>query len=328
MAQFGRRRFLSASSTLLAAQLVHAQQSGRVYKVGVVFGGGPEAVDPFRSALVQQLARHGFEDARNLRIDLVATGFVDPSASRDHVRKLLAVEPDVLVAWSTFATDVVRNETKSVPVVFTWVADPIAAGFVESYAKPGGNITGVSNRYGDMFVKRLELAVELLPGIKRVAILNTESRLFPLLAPRLQNAAAQARVELLEVPGGNSWDAMIEQAVSGSAGAALPHYTFAGYSMDAGELVIRKAGEHRLPVVFTGAELVEAGGLISYGTRLVDDARRCADQVARLLKGANPAALAVDQASTFELAVNLRTAKALGVVVPQSILVRADRVVE
>ncbi|MEK6246195.1 MAG: ABC transporter substrate-binding protein [Pseudomonadota bacterium] len=329
---FWRRRFLLATGSLLAARLVHAQQQGRNYRVGALFVGGAAATELYRSALRDRLATHGFVEGRNLKIDAQgAAGMFHED--RNVVREMVAAKPDAIFTCSTGATEAAQAATKSVPIVFVWVDDPVATGLVKSYARPGGNVTGVTNRFGELLVKRLELARELVPRAKRVAVvggtLAMQGKEFEAIAPALRKAAAHLGVELLEIPprGIGIGDDAIARARKAGAEVLLPFAVFSD-QLVAGEQVVQLTNQLRIPTIFADAEMVERGGLISYGTNLVDDVRRGADQLARVLKGAKPAELPVDQAARFEMVVNLKTAKDLGIRIPQSVLVRADRVIE
>ena len=316
-----RREFLvTISSTLLVAP-AFAQQSSRVYTVGVLFGGAKASMPTYRAALVERLAAHGFVEPRNLHIEARASH----GGWSNTARELVALKPDALLTCTTIATQDAKGVAGTIPIVFTWVADPVAAKLVQSYARPGGNITGVSNRYAELLAKRLELARELVPAAKRVAITGVGYP--PYLLP-LRRAAEKLDIELVELPA-YDWEASVEQAKAAGAEAIIPLIGFTVYGLGlSGKAVVKAAREHRIPVIFAGAEMVDAGGLISYGTNLVDDIRRAADILARVLKGADPATIPVDQAAHFELVVNLKTAKAIGIKIPQSILLRADRVIE
>jgi len=331
MGQVGRRHFLIATGALLAAPRTgRAQQPGRTYRVVALFGGVTDGIQLYRSALSERLSTHGFVEGRNLRIELRAGrfGYVGGGDPRSD---LLAVKPDAIFTLFLGATESAQSVTRTVPIVFAWVAAPVASGIVQSYARPGGNITGVSNRFGDLLVKRLELARDLLPSVKRVAVLYTLGPRYTLLSPPLRRAAAQLGIDLIELDlaVALTWVNGVERAVSEGAQVIIPFFAFypAGWGA-VGKQVVRTATKLGVPVIFADAEMVEAGGLMSYGTNLVDDVRRGADLLARVLKGEKPANLPVDQAARFELAVNLKTAKALGIAIPTSIMLRADRVIE
>ncbi len=283
----------------------------------------------YRTALRERLASHGFVEGRNLHIDARGAGYFHED--RDTVRAMVAAKADAIFTCSAGATEAALAATKSVPIVFTWVGDPVASGIVKSYAKPGGNVTGVSTRFQELTIKRLELAHELLPRAKRVAVVwftagYTGSEVFAGIAPDLRRTAAQLGIELLEIEA-KGWDAVFNEVVKAGAEAVLPFAWF-GDSPVSGEVVVRHANRLRIPTVFADAEMVDRGGLISWGTNLVDDLRRGADLLARVLKGAKPADLPVDQAARFEMVLNLKTAKAIGLAIPQTVLLRADRVIE
>lgn len=320
-----RRTFLLVAGGLLVTPVI-AQESSRIYTVGVLFGGGEEPMAMYRAGLVERLAKHGFVEHRNLRLEARTGGTGD---DRARVRELVALKPDALMTCLTRGTLAAKEVAASIPIVFAWVADPVAAGFVQSYARPGGNISGVTSRYGELLIKRLELARELLPQARRIAVISDSPGAYPPFAPRLQQAAAQLGVELMERNIFFDWGTSVEEVKAAGADALVPFQMFVATGMRmSGEAVVAASLKHRMPVIFSGVEMVEAGGLMSYGTNLVEDVRRAADILARVLKGANPATIPVDQASRFELVVNLKTAKALGLTIPRSILLRADRVIE
>lgn len=323
MAQVDRRDFLLAAGGLLVAP-AFARQSSRVYTVGVLFGGAEESMAIYRAALVKRLAKHGFVEHRNLRIEARTSHF----GFSNTVRELVALKPDALLSCTTIGTLDAKGAAGSTPIVFAWVPDPTAAEFVHSYARPGGNITGVTNRFGELLIKRLELAREMFPTARRVAVSGFPVGEYGRLVAPLRRAAETLGVELVEFPP-YDWGACVEQAKAAGAAALIPIIQFTANGLHvSGEAVIKAAFEHRVPVIFAGAEMVEAGGLVSYGTNLVDDIRRAADLLARVLKGADPATIPVDQAARFELVVNLKTAKAIGITIPRSIVLRADRVIE
>lgn len=323
-----RRDFLLATGALLATPLARAQLPGRKYRVGVLLASGP-GMERYRDALRERLASHGFVEGRNLHID--ARGSAGTfSDDREYIRAIVAAKADAVFTFSANATEAATAASKSVPIVFAWVPDPVLSGIVKSYARPGGNATGVSSRFGELLHKRLELARELLPKAKRVAVVgNTYVDTFTALAPELRKTAAQLGIELLELVSGHrgGWDMALNGAINAGAEALVPFAWFAD-SPVTGDRIVEMSNRLRIPAIFADAEMVDRGGLISWGTNLVDDVRRGADMLARVLKGAKPADLPVDQAARFEMVVNLRTAKAIGLAVPQAVLLRADRVIE
>lgn len=313
-----------------------ARQPGRQYRVGALFGGGQEGMRRYTAALSGRLSRLGFIQNRNLLIDVSPTGAFTGSFQQEEalsaVRKLLEHGPDALFTCLTLTTRAAQKATQRVPIVFAWVSDPIATGLVRSYSHPGGNSTGVTNRFGELLIKRLELARELVPGIRRIAVIGYGTLGGPMgyetFVRPLRSAASRAGIALLEFVE-RPWVELVEQAANKGASAVIPVTVFAAEGDRlGGELVIGKARERRLPVIFGGAEMVEAGGLMSYGTNIVDDLRRGADLLARVLRGARAADIPVDQAARFELVVNLSAAKAIGLKIPPSIIVRADRIIQ
>lgn len=335
MSQIERRQFLIAAGGVLAAPFFARAQhrrDGRPFRVGVLFGAGGKSMQRYLSAFSERLARLGFVQGENLHIDVSPAGaFTGASVPRDVVRTFLEKRPDAFFTCLTSITAAAAQVTQSVPIVFAWVPDPVAAGLVKSLAHPGGNVTGVTNRFAELLLKRLELARELVPDLKRVAFIGYgeigDAMYEPSVRP-LRRAAAQFGIEVLEFVA-RPWVHLYQQAADEGAGAVIPVGVFVPYGdRFSGELVIESAQKRHVPVIFAGVEMVEAGGLISYGTNLIDDLRRGADLLAKVLRGVKPSDIPVDQAARFELAVNLKTAKASGITIPRSILLRADRVIE
>lgn len=313
---------------MLPAARAFSQPAPRKYRVAVLTSVPKTYNAPYLAALRDRLAARGFADGKNLSID---THIV---ASFEVTRRLvdqLEPKPDAIVALSTRLVEGAQAATRSIPIVFAWVADPVLSGIVKNYSRPGGNATGVSNRFIDLAVKRLEFLRELLPKARSVALAG------PMLEPEVELAVGRLRevsqelgFELREINATvHAAVSAIRDAILNGAEAVMPLdvYSWSGRRIT-GEQIVTLMAEHRVPAIFAESELVDAGGLISYGTDLLEDVRRSADMLAAVLKGAKPAELPVDQASRFELAVNLKTARAIGVRVPPSILARADRVIE
>jgi len=324
-----RRAFALGLPAMAAAMSLaaYAQQPGRTYRIGALLGGGREAMQRYRAALVERLATHGFVEGRNLEIDARgSTGVFHED--REVAREFAAAKRDAIFACETRATQAAQAATKAIPIVFAWVAEPVGSGIVKSYASPGGNITGVTNRFGELFVKRLELLRELLPKAKRVAVLHyaADSLYRDVVAPSLRKAATQLDVELVEI-GQAQWAAAIESAAKDGVEAVLPADTFVGTRIS-GEQVVETTNRLRLPTVFANSNMVEAGGLVSIGTNLENDIRRAGDLLARVLAGAKAGRQPVDLATQFELVLNLKTARNIGLAVSQSVYLRAHRVIE
>jgi putative tryptophan/tyrosine transport system substrate-binding protein len=283
----------------------------------------------YHDALHDRLAQRGFVQGKNLSID--ARGSAGTLGDdREHVRAMVAGGADAIFTFSSRATEAALAATQSVPIVFAWVPDPVVSGIVATYARPGGNVTGVSSRFGEFVHKRLELVRDLLPNAKRVAVVGQAyTGEFAAIAPELRKTSARLKLELLELVTADraGWHGLLDRAHSAGADALVPFAWFADSPVTGG-IVVDFASRHRIATVFADAESVEWGGLISWGTSLVDDVRRGAEMLARVLTGTRPADLPVDQAARFEMVVNLKTAKSIGLVLPQSVRLRADRVIE
>jgi len=323
MSRICRRRFVLAAGALLIMRRAVAQQAGRVYRVGVLFDGGSSTWGPYHEALRERLAAQGFVEGRNLQtIWRGGTGY--RHEDREAARALVAARPDAILSFSSSMTQAVQWATNTVPIVFANVGDPIADGIVKSYARPGGNVTGVSSRERQLLAKRFELLRELLPKAKRIAYVRP-----PFSDPATTASEALAR----DIAARLGFELIVSDGVGqlGDLEAKRPEamlvYFVLGTRLTT-ENLIATAARLRIPTVFADAESVTLGGLAAYGTDPIANTRLAADLLTRVLKGATPAEIPVDQAARFELVVNMKTAKAIGLTIPQSILLRADRVIE
>ncbi len=318
-----------AAGALLAAVPVRAQQIGRTYRVGILSPLSGLAGGPYLAALREQLAKHGFVEGRNLTID-VRTPSLGHASGVAAAQELVALNPDAIFPCGTALTRAAQEVTAAVPVVFTWVADPLFSGIVKDLSRPGGNTTGVTNRNFELTGKRLEILRELLPSARRVAAVAGVFDLVVETSVGFARTAARAlEVELVRIEAGMEWPTVVPAAARAKADAMLLLTPFAFFGMRfTMEGLVGQALEHRLPAIYMDSETVVAGGLISYATNLADDMRRGADRLVSVLRGEKPGDLAVDQASRFELAINIKTARAMGLKVPQSLVLRADRVIE
>lgn len=297
----------------------------------LVLHSAPIPSGPYHKALKERLAIHGLVEGKNLILDaplLTSTGF---DYMRQDLAKMLKQMPDALFTFTPRITDSALAEAPSVPLVFVWVDDPVKAGLVKDYARPGGKATGVTNRFAEVAGKRLELLRELAPAIRRLAVVG------PLYQPEGQAALATIRpvarrlaFDVIEIGAyAGQLTLEIQRAIRNGAEAVLPLYVFSMFGYQGvGEEVVRLCATHRIPAIFSELEMVEAGGLVSYGTSLVEDVRRGADMLAKILRGTEPAEIPIDQASQFELAVNLRTARQMKIRMPPTVLARASRVIE
>jgi putative ABC transport system substrate-binding protein len=327
-----RREFIGLLGGMAAAWplAAHAQQPERMRRFGVLM---PAAADDAEfqarvGAFLQALALLGWTIGRNVRID---TRWATANAAeiRRHAAELAALAPDIILAFGASAVAALLQATRTVPIVFPVAVDPVGAGFVDSLARPGGNATGFMNYEYSMGGKWLELLKQIAAGVTRVAVLRdpTQGGGTSMFAA-IQTAAPSLRVEVNPV---NMRDAPdVQRAVeafarapngglivTGSAGATLHR-----------DLIITLAARHELPTVYPERIFVAAGGLISYGADYVDQFRRAAGYVDPILKGEKPADLPVQAPTKYELVINLKTAKALGLDVPATVLARADEVIE
>jgi putative ABC transport system substrate-binding protein len=327
-----RRQFITllggAAAWPLAAR---AQQPGGMRRIGVLMASAADDLESQArmAAFHQGLAQLGWSDGRNVRIDIRwATTSADDL--RRHAAELAALAPDVLVAATGTATAApLLQATRTVPIVFVTVIDPVGAGFVASLARPGGNATGFTMLEYGMSGKWLELLKQIAPRVTRAAVLRD-----PAIASgigqfgAIQAVAPSLGVELSPVDVRDASE--IERAVtsfarSGNGGLIGTPSPLATRHRD---LIITLAARHRLPAVYAWRYFVTAGGLISYGPDSIDQYRRAAGYVDRILKGEKPADLPVQAPTRYELIINLKAAKALGLEVPATLLARADEVIE
>ena len=328
----GRRELLAALGGAAAAWplAARAQQSERVRRVGVLMNltADDDDASPRVTALAQGLQQLGWTAGRNVRIDY-RWGAVDADRSRRYATELLALASDVILASSSPAVAALQQATPTVPIVFVNIIDPVGAGFVDSLAQPGGNATGfISYEYG-LSAKLLELLREIAPELKRVAVLRD-----PAIATGIgQLAVIQAAAPSFGVevrPVGVRDADEIERAVTAFARSSNGGLIVTGSPLTAlhRKLIIALVARHRLPAVYPFRYYPTSGGLISYGPDTTDPFRRAAGYVDRILKGEKPSDLPVQAPTKYELVINLKTAKALGLEVPPTLLARADEVIE
>jgi putative ABC transport system substrate-binding protein len=326
-----RRDFIAGLAGAAALPLAaRAQQAERMRRIGIIL---PAAADDAEyqawvGAFLQALAQLGWTIGRNVRID-IRWATTNAAEIRRHAAELAALAPDVILAFGTSTVGPMLQATRTVPIVFPVAGDPVGAGFVDSLARPGGNATGfLSFEYG-ISGKWLELLKQIAPGVTRVGVLRdpttpTGSAMFGVI----QAMAPSLRVEVNPV---NIRDAgEIERAVA--AFARTPNggliVTASKLAEDHRDLIVTLAARHKLPAVYYERHFVAAGGLISYGPDFIHLFRQSAGYVDRILKGEKPADLPVQAPTKYELVINLKTAKALGLTMPQTLLASADEVIE
>jgi putative tryptophan/tyrosine transport system substrate-binding protein len=331
--QFGqmrRREFITALVGAAAWPLAAlAQQREKMRRIGVLMNtGADDAEGQARfAAFLQGLQEAGWAVGRNVRIEL-RWGAGDAGQYRKQAAELVALAPDVLLASGIPAATPLLQETRTIPIVFAQVVDPVGAGLVESLARPGGNATGFTFVEYGFGGKWVELLKEIAPGVKRVAVLRdaaTTSGIGYFAA--IQQAAPSFGME--PIPVGVNADE-IERGVTAFARAAKGGLIVTGNSLTIvhRKLIIELAARHRLPAVYALRVFVNDGGLVCYGPDSIDPYRRAAGYVDRILKGAKPSDLPVQAPTKFELVINMKTAKQLGLEVPATLLARADEVIE
>ena len=324
-----RRAFLAGSGAVLLAPplAAEAQPAGKVYCIGVLeptsMALNAANLDAFR----QGLRELGYVEGRNMRIEYRSA---DGRSERfpDLAAELVRLKVDVILTRGTPAVMAAKNATGTIPVVMAASGDPVLSGVVSSLARPGGNVTGLSAVVVEVSGKRLELIREMAPGVSRVAALfNMSNPNDALQWKEIETAAPSLRVQLqlLDVRKPSDFAGAFDAAVKGRAGAlvvGLDALTWANHRP-----IVDLAAKHRLPAIYGGREFVNAGGLIAYGVSYPHLYHRAANFVDKILKGAKPADLPVEQPSKLELVINLKTAKAFGLTIPQSLLQRADEVI-
>jgi putative ABC transport system substrate-binding protein len=325
-----RRDFVTLLGAAAAWPLAaRAQQAGRVYRIGMLMGqpeGDPEnasRIAAFRLAL----GKLGWSEGRNLLIDM-RWGAGDPDRMRTHGKELSGLAPDIVVAESTPATAALRQEARGVPIVFLQVANPIGAGFVASLAHPGGNITGFTNFEPSMGGKWLELLKEVAPRLARAAAIFNPETHSGQYWQSIEAAAPSLAVKFTRAPvrGAAEIERAVEALARGPNGGLLVMPD--SFTLTHRELIVTLAERHRLPSIYPFRVFPASGGLVSYGIDQVEIYRRAAAYVDRILRGANPGELPVEAPTKFELVINLKTAKALGLDVPWILQQRADEVIE
>ena len=327
-----RREFIAGLGAAAALpQVTRAQQAERVRRIGILV---PAAADDSQfqawvRAFLEALPKLGWTVGQNLHVD---TRWATANAAeiRRHAAELAALAPDLILTAGSATVGPVLQATRTVPVVFPIAGDPVGAGFVDSLARPGGNATGfMSYEYG-LSGKWLELLKQIAPGVTRVAVLRDAAvPIGPVQFGVIQAVAPSFRVEVSPI--NMRRDAgEIERAVAAFAGSPNGGLilTAGPLSLFHDDLIITLAARHKLPTVYPYRHAVAAGGLISYGADYADQYRRAAGYVDRILKGEKPADLPVQAPTKYELIVNLKTAKALGLAVSPTLLARADEVIE
>jgi len=317
----------AAAAWPLAAR---AQQADRVRRIGVLnpFVENDAEARANLTAFRQTLEKLGWSDGRNVRIDY-RWGGADPARIRAHAKELVSLDPGVILVSTALALQPLQQETRSIPIIFAQITDPVGSGFVASLARPGGNITGFAPGEFERYGKSLELLKEVAPQVTRVAVIrNPEQKPQEGMWRAIEAAAPSFNVQVAAADARNT--AEIEQSIKQFAREpnggliVLPNPVNEGNRT----LIIAMAVRHRLPAVYAFRFFVTDGGLMSYGPNLADQYRQAASYADRILRGEKPADLPVQQPTKLQLVINLRAAKAIGLDIPSMVLARADEVIE
>jgi putative ABC transport system substrate-binding protein len=330
MNRIERRQFLISGSALLAAPFTtHAQSGGMVYRIGYIQTAHPQEAAHLTKAFEDRLRELGWVEGGNIVIE---RRFADGKQALlpQLAAQLVALKPDVIVTGANPVVAAVKKATATIPVVMCSSRDPVGSGFIASLARPGGNITGSTNDpTADMVGKNVELLKQAVPSASRAALLTNP------LAPaadtyrKVIEAAAQnlgLSIQTVEIRRRDELEAAFAAMAKARIEAVVVHSDPVLFS--ARIQLVELALKHRLPGVYYFSEYVKIGGLMSYGSNLADNWARAAVFVDKILKGAKPGDLPVEQPSIFRLVINIKTAKALGITIPQTVLLRADEVIE
>ena len=305
-----------------APRAPEAQQAGKIVRVAILDLGTPHLFAAFRDGMREL----GYVDGKNVVFE-VRSAQGKPELIRNLAVELVRLNPDVIVTAHGPPSQALQQATQSIPIVVAVVADAVAARLVTNLHRPGGNVTGLSFLNTELTAKRLELLKEAVPHIRRVAMLNDVNSVQNIVA-ETETAAQRLGVELqrLDVHTAADFADLFEAATRGRAQAidVLPSAFFNSHRAQ----IVELAAKHRIPAMYAHRDYVDAGGFMAYGPNLLDLARRAATYVDKILKGAKPGELPIEQPTKFELMINLKTAKALGLTIPQPLLLRADQVIK
>jgi putative ABC transport system substrate-binding protein len=325
-----RRTFVStaAGALLVKAFPASAQPAKKVPRIGVLHAGTPAAVAQNSEGFRQGLREHGYVEGQNIVVER-RYGEARPERMAEVAAELVRLKVDVIVTSTDGAIAAVKRQTQTIPIVMASSTDPVGTGFVASLARPGGNVTGLSLISPELSAKRLELLKEVVPGLSRVAIMwNPDVRGAVLDYKETEGAARSLRLQLqsVEVSRADDFDRAFS-ALTTARAEALIVVPFPVAFTNRGQIA-SLAQKNRLPSMYGQREYADAGGLMAYGPNNAEQWRRAATYVDKILKGAKPGDLPIEQPTKFELVINLKAAKALGLTIPPSLLRRADEVIQ
>jgi putative ABC transport system substrate-binding protein len=306
-----------------------AQQPGKIHRVGLLMSTSTTETARFIEAFRHGMRELGYMEGKNLILDI--RGGTERDQLPQLAAELVGLKPDLIVAGATFAVHAVKNATSEIPIVMRYGGDPVRSGLVASLARPGGNITGLASINRGLIGKRFELLMEVVPGVKRVAVLSPQlnaanfARTTDYKEMERGAKALDVRLQVLSAPDSTTIDRAFLKIKTERIAAAIviPSPTFVRHR----ERVIEHATDVGLPVIYPQSLFVDDGGLMSYGADFTDEYRRLAVHVDKILKGIKPADLPVEQPTKFELVINLKAAKQIGLIIPPNVLARADRVI-
>jgi putative tryptophan/tyrosine transport system substrate-binding protein len=324
-----RRTFIALLATELLAVTgeIDAQPAGKLYRIGYLTAGAKSSLSSL-TVFAGALQDLGWIEGKTFVLEL---RYADNRMDRlpELAAELVRLNVDVIVTAGTLAPLAAKRATSTIPIVMFAAGDPVGSGIVSNLARPGGNITGTSLDSPELAGKRLQLLKEMLPGIATIAILWNDANPYPALVFAETEAAGRTLgMRILSLPVHDSDDVpkALDGALRGSAGGLIAVED--PFTLNHRVQIVDFAARNRLPAMYGLREFVDVGGLLSYGAHLVDLSRRVAQYVDKILKGAKPGDLPIEQPTKFELVINLKTAKALGLTIPQSLLLRADEVIQ
>jgi putative tryptophan/tyrosine transport system substrate-binding protein len=328
-----RREFITLVGSAAVSWPItsHAQQLDKTRLIGVLMGyaESDSTAQSEVAALRGGLAKLGWTEGNNLRIEL-RWGNADPDRIRTFAKELIDLRPDVILSQTTLVTDALARETRTIPIVFVNVGDPIASGFAASLARPGGNITGFTVETPAQGGKWVELLKEIAPRTVRMALLFNPVTAVPLqfFMPSIQAAASSLAIQISDAPvqAKDEIEGVIAAQARNPGGGliAMPD----SFNLVNREPIIALAARYRVPTIYFNRIFTESGGLITFGTDFVEQFRQVPEYIDRILKGEKPADLPIQAPTKFELVINLKTAKTLGLDVPTSMQLLADEVIE
>ncbi len=321
--------FLFATVIFVWINVAEAQQAGKVYRIGFIAGASPAAIPKRVEAFRQGLRELGYVEGKNIVIEFRwAKGKLArlPALAAELVHRKV----DVIVTVGLLSTRAAKEATSTIPIVMAQDPNPIRSGFVASLARPGGNVTGLSKLFPELSGKRLELLRETIPKLSRLAIFGTSTQPGNVQMSNEVEVAAKAvdvKIQKLDVLTPKDIATTFRAAAKEPADAVI-WLVAAGMALTRRTEIVELAAKNQLPVIYDRPEFVEDGGLMSYSVSATDLHRRAATYVDKILKGAKPAALPVEQPTKFELVINLKSAKQLGITIPPAVLFRADKVIK